>query len=180
MKRKMVLAGAGMGLALAAGTASAQGLHVIQKGPAYFSAGLGIFNGVGIHPVTGPNPRIPELNVEYQSASKLFGIGALWGLVANTDGGFMGYTGFYSDIAWRHWVLTPVLGFGGYDAGDGKDLGSTFEFRLELGLAYQFADRSRLGFKIAHISNARIVSQDPGENEALITYSFPLSFGDGA
>ena len=158
--------------------ASAEGLHVIQGGPAYLSAGVGIFNGVGVRPISGPNPRVPEINVEYQSASKLFGIGAAWGLMANTRGGFMGYTGFYSDIAWDRWVLTPMLGFGGYDAGNGKQLGSIFEFRLELGLAYQFANGGRLGLKIAHISNAYIVSQDPGENEALVTYSFPLSFGD--
>jgi len=163
----------------AAPAASAEGLHVIQGGPAYLSTGIGVFNGVGIHPETGPNPRVPEINVEYQSGSKLFGIGAVWGLMANTRGGFMGYTGFYSDIAWDRWVLTPVLGFGGYDAGaNGKDLGSIFEFRLELGLAYQFANGGRLGLKIAHISNAYIVPQDPGENEALVTYSFPLSFGD--
>lgn len=174
---KMLFAGAAM-LAFAP-FASAEGLHVIQGGPAYLSAGVGVFNGVGIHPISGPNPRVPEINVEYQSASKLFGIGAAWGLMANTRGGFMGYTGFYSDIAWDRWVLTPVLGFGGYDAGkNGKDLGSTFEFRLELGLAYQFANGGRLGVKIAHISNAYIVNQDPGENEALVTYSFPLSFGD--
>ncbi len=159
-------------------TAQAEGIHVITGGPAYLSAGLGVFNGVGIHPEEGPNPRVPEINLEYQSASKLFGIGSAWGLMANTRGGFMGYGGFYSDIAWDRWVLTPMLGFGGYDAGQGKQLGSIFEFRLELGLAYQFQNGGRLGLKIAHISNAYIVPQDPGENEALITYSFPLSFGD--
>ena len=154
----------------------ADGIHVIQGGPAYLSAGVGVFNGVGIHPLVGPNPRIPEIDIEYQSASKLFGVGALWGVLANTDGGFMGYTGFYSDIAWNHLVLTPVLGFGGYERGRGKPLGSIFEFRLELGLAYQLANGARIGFKVAHISNAYIVSQDPGEDEALVTYSFPLHF----
>ncbi|MGK9449763.1 acyloxyacyl hydrolase [Acidithiobacillus caldus] len=182
MKNPVKIALLGVAALAVAGTGSvyAEGLHVIQGGPAYFSAGVGVFNGVGVRPVSGPNPRIPELNVEYQSASKLFGIGALYGLMVNTDGGIMGYTGFYSDIAWDndHWILTPVLGFGGYDKGRGKDLGSTFQFRLELGLAYQFANGSRLGVKIAHISNAKIVQQDPGENEALVTYSIPLSFGD--
>ncbi|MBN6741560.1 acyloxyacyl hydrolase [Acidithiobacillus sp. CV18-2] len=157
--------------------ARADDVHIIQGGPAYLSAGIGIFNAVGIHPLTGPNPRIPEIDVEYQSGSKLFGVGALWGIMANTDGGFMGYSGFYSDIAWNHWILTPVLGFGGYSRGRGKDLSSISEFRLELGLAYQFANGGRFGFKIAHISNAYIVSQDPGEDEALVTYSVPISLG---
>ena len=164
----------GIGLVAQVGVAQAQGLHVITGGPAYISLGLGEFNAFGVHPLVGPNPRIPEVDVEYQSASKLFGVGALWGILANTDGGFMGYTGFYSDIAWHRWVLTPVLGFGGYDPGRGKPLGDTFEFRLELGLAYQFKNDARLGIKFAHISNAKIAKTDPGEDEVLVTYSVPV------
>ncbi|MDD5377740.1 MAG: acyloxyacyl hydrolase [Acidithiobacillus sp.] len=167
---------------LAAGPARAgdAGLHVIQGGPAYFNAGIGAFNAAGVEPGPGHrgNATLPEIDLEYQSASKLFGIGALWGVVANTNGGFMGYTGFYSDIAWDHWVLTPVLGMGGYNQGRGKYLDGTFQFRLELSLAYQFADQSRLGIKIAHISNAYIANEDPGEDEVLLTYAIPLSFGD--
>ncbi|MEB8491533.1 acyloxyacyl hydrolase, partial [Acidithiobacillus ferriphilus] len=44
--------------------------------------------------------------------------------------------------------------------------------------AYQFANQSRLGIKIAHISNAYIANEDPGEDEVLLTYALPLSFGD--
>ncbi|MBU2828501.1 MAG: acyloxyacyl hydrolase [Acidithiobacillus ferriphilus] len=165
-------------------TGSAQagdtGLHVIQGGPAYFSAGIGAFNAAGVKPGPGHrgNATLPELDLEYQSASKLFGIGALWGIVANTNGGFMGYTGLYSDVAWNHWVLTPVLGIGGYNRGRGKYLDGVFQFRLELSLAYQFANQSRFGLKIAHISNAYIAQEDPGEDEIMLDYSIPLSFGD--
>ena len=174
---------AGVLCLLAAGPAWAEektGLHVIQGGPAYFNAGIGAFNAAGVEPGPGHrgNATLPEIDLEYQSASKLFGIGALWGIVANTNGGFMGYTGFYSDVAWDHWVLTPVLGMGGYNQGRGKYLDGTFQFRLELSLAYQLADQSRLGIKIAHISNAYIANEDPGEDEVLLTYALPLSFGD--
>jgi hypothetical protein len=159
--------------------ADGEGLHVIQGGPAYLNLGLGAFNAAGVSPGPGMNnSTLPELNVEYQTASKLFGVGAVYGMVANTYGGFMGYTGFYSDIAWNHWVLTPVLAMGGYNPGRGKELYGTFQFRLELSLAYQFANQSRLGLKIAHISNAYIKNNDPGEDEVMINYSIPLSFGD--
>ncbi|MHB1494316.1 MAG: acyloxyacyl hydrolase [Acidithiobacillus sp.] len=160
--------------------ADGEGLHVIQGGPAYFNAGIGAFNAAGVEPGPGHrgNATLPEIDLEYQSASKLFGIGALWGIVANTNGGFMGYTGLYSDVAWDHWVLTPVLGMGGYNQGRGKYLDGVFQFRLELSLAYQFADQSRLGLKIAHISNAYIAQEDPGEDEVMLNYSIPLSFGD--
>lgn len=183
MRRAGMMGGAALGLLVAApalAQAGDGGVHVIQGGPAYFSAGIGAFNAAGVQPGPGHrgNATLPELNLEYQSASKLFGIGALWGLVANTDGGFMGYTGIYSDVAWNHWVLTPVLGFGGYHQGRGKYLDGVFQFRLELSLDYQFADQSRLGVKIAHISNAYIVQEDPGEDEIMLNYSIPLSFGD--
>ncbi|MEB8520340.1 acyloxyacyl hydrolase, partial [Acidithiobacillus ferriphilus] len=70
------------------------------------------------------------------------------------------------------------LGMGGYNQGRGKYLDGTFQFRLELSLAYQFANQSRLGIKIAHISNAYIANEDPGEDDVLLTYALPLSFGD--
>ncbi|MBU2853112.1 acyloxyacyl hydrolase [Acidithiobacillus ferriphilus] len=158
--------------------ADAAGLHVIQGGPAYFNVGLGAFNAAGVTPGLGStNQTLPEIDLEYQTASKLFGVGALYGIVANTNGGFMGYTGFYSDIAWHHWVLTPTLAMGGYHQGRGKYLDGTFQFRLELSLDYQFANQSRFGLKIAHISNAYTKKTDPGEDEILLNYSIPVSFG---
>ncbi|MBU2810283.1 acyloxyacyl hydrolase [Acidithiobacillus thiooxidans] len=156
-----------------------EGLHVIQGGPSYFNIGLGAFNAAGVTPGPGyTNATLPEINLEYQTGAKLFGIGAVYGLMANTNGGFMGYTGFYTDVAWDHWVLTPVLAMGGYHQGRGKYLDGTFQFRLELSLDYQFANQSRFGLKIAHISNAYIKDSDPGEDEIMLNYSMPLSFGE--
>ena len=181
-KTRLGVQGVGALILMVAGQAWAmgEGLHVIQGGPAYFNVGVGAFNAAGVVPGPGHrgNATLPEIDLEYQTAAKLFGVGALYGIVANTDGGFMGYTGFYSDVAWDHWVLTPVLGMGGYNQGRGKYLDGTFQFRLELSLAYQLADQSRLGIKIAHISNAYIANEDPGEDEVLLTYALPLSFGD--
>ncbi|QFX95836.1 acyloxyacyl hydrolase [Acidithiobacillus thiooxidans] len=155
------------------------GIRVIQGGPAYFNMGLGAFNAAGVSPGVGKNnATLPEMDLEYQSGAKLFGIGSVYGIVANTDGGFMGYTGFYTDIAWHHWILTPVLAMGGYHQGRGKQLYGTFQFRLELSLDYQFANQSRFGLKIAHISNAFIKKQDPGEDEILLNYSMPISWGE--
>ncbi|WP_368360473.1 acyloxyacyl hydrolase [Acidithiobacillus ferrooxidans] len=41
----------------------------------------------------------------------------------------------------------------GYSQGNCKNMGSTFLFQLELGLAYQADSGGRLGLKIAHLSN---------------------------
>ena len=183
LRKKIRLAVLGIGalMLMVAGQAWAmgEGLHVIQGGPAYFNVGVGAFNAAGVVPGPGHrgNATLPEIDLEYQTAAKLFGVGALYGIVANTDGGFMGYTGFYSDIAWSHWVLTPVLAMGGYHQGRGKYLDGTFQFRLELSLDYQFSNKSRFGLKIAHISNAYTKQEDPGEDEIMLNYSMPLSFG---
>jgi hypothetical protein len=41
-------------------------------------------------------------------------------------------------------------------------------------LSYQFDNQARLGLQFAHISNAGLSSHNPGENELLLSYAFPL------
>ena len=127
-----------------------------------------VFNG-------GYNHAPAEFNAEYQSGFRFYGIGYVLGLLANTDGGVDGYGGLYANLALTpHWILTPKTAVSGYSPGSSKKMGSTFLFRLELGLTYQMDNGGRLGLKIAHLSNADIYPRNPGENELLITYSFPL------
>ena len=45
---------------------------------------------------------------------------------------------------------------------------------MSLDLAYRFDNGHRLGVRAAHISNASIHERNPGEEELLLTYSFPL------
>ena len=140
------------------------------------STGVGIFNMVGAVNDDGYNHTPAELNLEYQSGTRFYGIGYMLGLLANTDGGVDGYGGLYANIALSpHWILTPEAGIGGYRQGQSKNMGSTFLFRLELGLAYQLPGKQRVGIKIAHLSNADLYRRNPGENELLITYSLPLN-----
>ena len=61
--------------------------------------------------------------------------------------------GIYTDLVNGHVVFTPVLGLGDYAQGDSKELGGVFELRSELEVAYQCHDGSRLGMRIAHLSN---------------------------
>ena len=63
----------------------------------------------------------------------------------------------------------------GYFArGNGTRLGSWVEFRSGAELAYRFADRSRLGIAVHHISNAGLTKQNPGEQSVVLMYSVPL------
>ena len=63
---------------------------------------------------------------------------------------------------------------GGYHGGDSTGLGGVFQFRLSLDVAFRFDNGHRLGVRGAHISNAGVNEQNPGEDELFLTYSVPL------
>jgi lipid A 3-O-deacylase len=112
--------------------------------------------------------------VEYRFGRKVFVVGFTLGLMANTAGGMFGYVGVYGDLSYKKLYVTPQLAIGGYGEGNSTDLGGVFQFRESLDLAYRFDNGHRLGIRAAHISNANIHEFNPGEEELLLTYSFPL------
>ena len=112
--------------------------------------------------------------VEYRFGRKVFLVGFALGLMANTDGGLFGYVGAYADLSYKKLYVTPQLAMGGYGEGSSTDLGGVFQFRESLDLAYRFDNGHRLGIRAAHISNAAIHDINPGEEELLLTYSFPI------
>lgn len=153
------------------GSATFGPVEVLGDELSYVDLGVGAFNIQGHRDST----TSPEANIEFRYGKKLFFIGPMVGILATENGGVFGYGGFYSDIAlYKHVVITPVAALGGYHRGGGIDLGETFQFRLSATIAYEFNDRSRLGVKFAHISNAGIGSHNPGDNELLLTYALPL------
>jgi len=163
-------------VALVAASPVARAVTLMSSGAPYLNVGIGVFNLVGAVNDDGYDHTPLEINAEYQSGFRFYGVGYVLGLLANTDGGVDGYAGFYADLALTpHWILTPEAAVSGYSRGDSKKMGDNFLFRLEMGLAYQMNDGGRLGLKIAHLSNGDLYTRDPGENELLVTYSFPLS-----
>jgi len=140
--------------------------------PSYLDFAAGTFG-------TGPGHLAPDAatgRVELRYGGKLYHIGPALGLLGNTRGGVFGYAGLYADLRLGDVVITPLAGLGGYHRGSGPDLGGTFEFRLSLAAAHEFADRSRLGLQYGHISNGGSHRRNPGENEILVTYARPLGF----
>lgn len=154
-------------------------VKILGPGPDRVIAGLGAFN---IGPTTGgtsrerSTPAMAEFEYRFGWKPDFLGkaIGPAVGVLANTDGGVYGYVGVYADLPVGNFVVTPLAGAGGYHEGDGKDLGGTFEFRLALTGAYQFADGVRLGVRLAHLSNAGLQASNPGENEILLVLDVPL------
>lgn len=97
------------------------------------------------------------------------------GLDVTTKGGTYVYGGFGFDINFGpNWVLTPNGAAGYYQRGDGTKLGSWMEFRTGAELDYKFADQSRLGVSVQHMSNAGLTKYNPGEQEVLLVYQLPL------
>ncbi|MGE4062239.1 MAG: acyloxyacyl hydrolase [Rhodospirillaceae bacterium] len=124
-----------------------------------------------------------EVRLEYRHGAGLFetdsfrGLKPTIGVMGNSLGGKFAYAGFsvpfFLDDAQR-WEFTPSGAVGAYSRGNGLELGGVFEFHLGLMLNYAVTDGSRVGLYITHISNAYINGYNPGENSALLTWSFAL------
>jgi lipid A 3-O-deacylase len=112
--------------------------------------------------------------IEYRFGRKVFVLGFSLGVMANTNGGLFGYVGTYGDLSYKKIYVTPQMAMGGYHEGAGSDLGGVFQFRLSLDIAYRFDNGHRLGVRGAHISNAGVNDENPGEEELFLTYSVPL------
>lgn len=140
------------------------GTHLVGDGPHYLNLAVGSFEAF--------DDRDDALagQVEFRFGRKLLYLGPLFGVLANADGGAIGYAGIYLDLALGNFILSPQTGVGAYEKGNSKDLGGTFEFISGLGLSYQFADRSRLGFRYEHISNLNLNNINPGADLLLLNY----------
>jgi lipid A 3-O-deacylase len=142
--------------------------------PSYLDLGAGVYDIIG----NAHRNETIALDLEYRYGRKLFHVGPALGVIADARGGGMVYAGFYGDIPVGPIVVTPLAGLGAWRRGgrDDEDLGGWFEFRLSLEASYQFVDRSRLGLRIGHISNADLHRKNPGENDLMLTYALPLDF----
>jgi hypothetical protein len=109
--------------------------------------------------------------IELRIGKKFVCVGPAMGMVANNEGFRYGYAGIYTDIAYGNIVLTPVLAMGIYRRGNSIDLGGPLEFRESLEIAYRFTDRYRVGVSVAHISNAHLYTDNPGQQDVLISSS---------
>lgn len=150
---------------------------------------------LGSVPIAGEEPNYVELgagaygliyhdsrygtaagDVEFKFGDKLLYLGPAFGVIADPNGAGMVYATLYTDFDIGSIVITPMGGVGAYWRGDRQDLllGGTFQFRLSLEAAYQFADQSRIGLRFGHISSAGLNHVNPGDEELMVTYSIPV------
>lgn len=147
------------------------GIELLGRTPHYVDFGVGVFD---VFERANHARRSASGRVELRIGEKLYGFGPLIGLMANTDGGVNGYGGLYMDLALGNVIVTPVAAVSGYAKGDSSDLGGVFQFRIGVGAAYEFENRLRAGVCLAHLSNASIHDDNPGEEEIYLTVALPF------
>jgi lipid A 3-O-deacylase len=112
-----------------------------------------------------------DFNLLHSSAE----LNPVLGLLSSTQGSIYGYggmrLGFPLSDTWRY---ENAVGLGGYRQGDGPDLYSTFEFFLDVSILRSISANSRIGIQLFHISNAGIVTKDPGSNNYLAVFEYAL------
>jgi lipid A 3-O-deacylase len=77
------------------------------------------------------------------------------------EGGFV-----FDFLIGKHVVISPNFAFGFYNQGNGKDLGSVYEFRSTFEAGWRFDNNIRITGYFGHTSNAGIGDVNPGAEEA--------------
>lgn len=170
------LAGAGPPAGAQSAT-PAEDLHVgpvaiLSQVPTLLDLGAGTYDLIG----NAHRNETGAAGAELRLGQRWGGVGPAVGTLVDVRGGGMAYVGIDSDFAVGPVIVTPLAGLGAWWHGsrDDERLGGTFEFRLSLAAAYAFADGARAGLRFGHISNADIHTVNPGENDLMLTYAFPL------
>ncbi|HEY1795657.1 MAG TPA: acyloxyacyl hydrolase [Stellaceae bacterium] len=134
---------------------------------------LGAFDIVpSPHPDSG---AAVDFGLEYRFGDVLWAFSPFVGAMGTSKGGGYGYFGFGFDInLGPNWVLTPNGAAGIYERGSGTKLGSWWEFRTGAELDYKLSDGSRVGVAVHHMSNAGLTKDNPGEESAVLVWTFPF------
>ncbi len=146
-------------------------VDLLGPGPDDLDLGIGAFD---VFERKSDSKRSAAARAEFRLGEKIYGLGPAVGAVANTDRGAYGYVGLYADFRYGDIVVTPLAGLGAYHQANSSDLGGVFQFRLALGITYQFEDQSRLGITLGHISNAQIHDENPGQDEVYVSFALPF------
>jgi hypothetical protein len=142
--------------------------------PPRIAVGAGAFD---IAPSAGSHRggTAAELRSEYRFGDVLWFVSPFIGVQGTSSAAFYGYGGFGVDVNFGpNVVLTPNVAAGYFSRGSGTNLGSWWEFRSGVELAWRFEDTSRLGVAVHHTSNAGLTRRNPGEQSVLLMYSVPL------
>ncbi len=159
----------GAALCLGPGAARADWLtNLTGNDPGLLAIGGGMFDF--LH-----NYKAGEGRAEYDFAHGYYFVHPMMGVFVTSKKGAFAYAGFNFDLhVGDHFVIVPNASMGYYHKGDGKDLGEAFEFKTGARFDYRFKDASRIGIAFDHMSNAGFSTKNPGEENILLEFSFPI------
>ena len=80
------------------------------------------------------------------------------------------YTGAQAEYDFGLFTITPSFAPGYYNSGDGKDLGSVLEFKIEIQMSLNLSDSTEFGMSYNHISNASLGDKNPGANSYMLNF----------
>lgn len=156
--------------AMLAPVAPALAFDAEGRDPGYVSFGAGWFDAAA------RDDDAVDFRLEYRHATPWWIFKPWAGAELTGDGALYGAAGVLSDLyLGERIVVTPSVGAGFFEESSGKDLGGTVQFRPQIELSYRFADRSRLGVGLSHISNAGIYSENPGTEIVTVYYHIPTT-----
>jgi hypothetical protein len=155
-------------------TPAAPGHGLIGDGPHRLVVGAGVFDAFDEAKPSAniDGDRTAAIQVDVRGGSKLYGIGPATGVMVNHNGGTYAFGGLYADIAIGPYiVITPLVGSGAYFRNNSKDMGGPFAVRTELAIGAVRDDGIGVGFRWGHLSNAYIYSDNPSQEDFMITLS---------
>ncbi len=139
---------------------------------AYLGVGAGVFK---VYDEDNGTPLESYGLISYRPSLKIYEYG-IWGSFACTNREFYLSGGILQDFyLLENLVLTPKFGLGIYMNNNGYDLGSPLEFCPTIQLSYEMDNKSRIGLRFVHVSNAELGDVNPGANAVSIIYSFPIN-----
>ena len=144
---------------------------VKAEAPSFISLGAGYYD-----PFKG-DQAAAEARIEYRHGERFWLFKPFAGATLTSDPSYFGYAGVLTDVYFgKRLVVSPSVAAGAYLRHNGKDMGSVFQIRSGLEIAYRFDNRSRLGVIFYHFSNAGLGDdRNPGSEAISLTYSIPLN-----
>lgn len=141
----------------------------VSKEPHLLSFNIGVYN------ISMPAYYHGIYEVEFYPGWKAWFFYPFAGVFVNTYAKACFYAGITIPIRiQKHLLLRISFAPGLYTVSDEKkDLGFFLEFRSSK-LAWIFRNNSRLGFQLAHLSNAGLHEPNPGCETLVLSYEIPL------
>ncbi len=173
MRQSIVLAGAAMALAAAPVLLSPTAARA--QAPTRIDIAIGKTDFISqVNPATDFRLDVRSGLSLLPLMQRYFTLQPFLGVEATTRDSFWGGAGLELDAHWGHWFISPTIAVGGYSRGQGKNLGSTLEFRTTAEAGWRFDNGLRVGMIFSHTSNANIVRINPGTEALLVSMQVPV------